>query len=94
MVKAVFAKDQLRSFCERVERLEEEKKALADDIKEVFAEAKGAGLDVKTLRQIVRERKMDRADWQESQAMLELYRGALGMLSDTPLGQAALRSVA
>ncbi|MDR3526952.1 MAG: DUF2312 domain-containing protein [Rhizomicrobium sp.] len=79
MVKASFAKDRLRGFVERVERLEEEKKALADDIKEVYAEAKGEGFDVKTLRQVIRLRKLDKADFQEAEAMLDLYLSALGM---------------
>ena len=72
------AADRLRSFIERVERLEEDKAAIMNDIKEVFAEAKGEGYDVKTLRQVVRLRKMDRADRQEMEAMLELYLSALG----------------
>ena len=72
------AADRLRSFIERVERLEEEKAAIMNDIKEVYAEAKGEGYDVKTLRQVVKIRKMDRADRQEQEAMLELYLAALG----------------
>ncbi|GJL93509.1 DUF2312 domain-containing protein [Hyphococcus sp.] len=72
------AADRLRSFIERVERLEEDKAAIMNDIKEVFAEAKGEGYDVKTLRQVIRLRKMDRADRQEMEAMLELYLAALG----------------
>ena len=79
MAKSGFAKDRLRSFVERVERLEEEKKALSDDIKEVYAEAKGEGFDVKIMRQVVRMRKMDKADFQEAEAMLDLYLSALGM---------------
>jgi uncharacterized protein (UPF0335 family) len=79
MAKSGFAKERLRSFVERVERLEEEKKALADDIKEVYAEAKGEGFDVKILRQVVRLRKMDKAEFQEVEAMLDLYLSALGM---------------
>lgn len=79
MGKAAFAKDRLRGFVERVERLEEEKKALADDIKEVYAEAKGEGFDVKILRQVIRLRKMDKAEFQEVEAMLDLYLSALGM---------------
>ena len=63
----------------QVERLEEEKKALSDDIKEVYAEAKGEGFDVKIMRQVVRLRKMDKADFQEAEAMLDLYLSALGM---------------
>jgi len=84
------AGDQLRSIIERVERLEEEKAALAADIKEVYAEAKGNGFDTKTIRQLVRIRKQDAAERQEAEALLELYKNALGMLSDTPLGEAAM----
>ncbi len=72
------AAERLRSFIERVERLEEEKKALASDIKDVYAEAKGEGYETKVLRQVVRLRKMDRADRQEQEALLELYLSALG----------------
>ena len=72
------AKDQLKSIVERIERLEEEKKALADDIKEVFAEAKGNGFDVKVLKKVVRLRKMDRAKRQEEDAILDLYLSAIG----------------
>ncbi len=72
------AADRLRSFIERVERLEEDKAAIMNDIKEVYAEAKGEGYDVKTLRQVIRIRKMDRADRQEQEAMLDLYLAALG----------------
>jgi uncharacterized protein (UPF0335 family) len=79
MAKSGFAKDRLRSFVERIERLEEEKKALSDDIKEVYAEAKGEGFDTKTMRQVVSLRKLDKADFQEREAMLDLYLGALGM---------------
>lgn len=79
MTKAAFAAEQLRSFIERVERLEEEKAALTADIREVFAEAKGQGFDTKIMRQIVRLRKLDTADYQEQQALLDLYKGALGM---------------
>jgi uncharacterized protein (UPF0335 family) len=72
------AADRLRSFIERVERLEEDKAAVTNDIKEVYAEAKGEGYDVKTLRKVVRLRKLDRAERQEQEAMLELYLAALG----------------
>lgn len=72
------AAERLRSFIERVERLEEEKKGLSDDIKDVYAEAKGEGYETKVLRQIVRLRKMDRADRQEQEALLDLYLSALG----------------
>jgi uncharacterized protein (UPF0335 family) len=75
-----FAKDQLKAFIERVERLEEEKKATADDIKDVYAEAKGNGFDVKTLRTVVRLRKMDAEERKEAEAILETYLNALGMV--------------
>lgn len=86
------ARDQLKAIIERVERLEEEKAAISGDIKEVYAEAKANGFDTKTLRKVVALRKMDTAKRQEQEALLDLYMHALGMLSDTPLGQAALRS--
>lgn len=73
------ASDRLKSFVERIERLEEEKKALADDIKEVFAEAKSAGFDVKILRQVIRLRKMDANDRSEMEEVLSIYMRALGM---------------
>ncbi|HVE04431.1 MAG TPA: DUF2312 domain-containing protein [Rhizomicrobium sp.] len=79
MAKSGFAKEHLRSFVERIERLEEEKKALADDIREVYSEAKGTGFDTKVMRQVVRLRKMESADRQEQEAMLDLYLNALGM---------------
>ena len=72
------AADRLRGFIERVERLEEEKTAIMNDVKEIFAEAKGEGYDVKILRQVIRIRKMDRADRQEQEALLDLYLAALG----------------
>lgn len=70
---------QLRRFIERIERLEEEKKAIAADIKDVFSEAKSAGFDVKTLRQVLRIRRQDDAERQEQEALLDLYLSALGM---------------
>jgi uncharacterized protein (UPF0335 family) len=76
---AGIAGDRLKSFIERIERLEEEKRALAEDIKEVFAEAKGTGFDTKVMRQIVRVRKMDQADRAEQEELLDLYMRALGM---------------
>jgi uncharacterized protein (UPF0335 family) len=79
VAKSGFAKEHLRSFVERIERLEEEKKALADDIKEVYSEAKGTGFDTKVMRQVLRLRKMESADRQEQEAMLDLYLSALGM---------------
>jgi len=79
MAKSGFAKEHLRSFIERIERLEEEKKALADDIREVYAEAKGTGFDTKIMRQIVAARRMESADRQESEAIYDLYARELGM---------------
>jgi uncharacterized protein (UPF0335 family) len=76
-----FAKDQLKAFIERIERLEEEKKAIADDIKDVYAEAKGNGYDVKVLRTVVRMRKEDADERREHEAILETYLHALGMLA-------------
>lgn len=73
------AHDQLRSIVERIERLEEEKAALANDIKEVYAEAKGNGFDTKILRTVIRLRKQDKAERQEQEAILDLYLHALGM---------------
>jgi uncharacterized protein (UPF0335 family) len=75
-----FAKDHLRAFVERVERLEEEKKAIADDIRDVYAEAKANGFDVKALRSVVRLRKQDLNERKEQEAVLETYLHALGML--------------
>ena len=79
MAKTGFAKEHLKSFIERIERLEEEKAALAADIREVYSEAKGTGFDVTIMRQVVRLRKMDTADRQEQDAVLDLYLSALGM---------------
>ncbi|MBV9556246.1 MAG: DUF2312 domain-containing protein [Pseudolabrys sp.] len=76
-----FAKDQLKSIVERIERLEEEKKSSSDDIREVYAEAKGNGYDVKALRTIVRLRKQDVDERKEEEAVLETYMHALGMLN-------------
>lgn len=73
------AADQLRQFIERIERLEEEKKGLQDDIKDVFLESKATGYDPKIMRQIIRLRKMDRHDLQEMEAILATYKAALGM---------------
>ena len=73
------AAGQLRAFIERIERLEEEKKTIADDIKEVYAEAKGTGFDTKAVRTIIRLRKKDQAERQEEEAIIDLYMAALGM---------------
>ena len=74
------AGERLKSFIERIERLEEEKRALAADIKEVYSEAKGAGFDVKTIREIVKIRRMDEDDLDEQEALLDTYKRALGMM--------------
>ena len=73
------AGDRLRTIIERIERLEEEKKALSEDIREIYSEAKGAGFDVKVIRQLVRLRKMDATDRSEMEQVLEVYKRALGM---------------
>ena len=73
------AADELRLLIERIERLEEEKKAIADDVRDVYAEAKARGYDTKTMRKIVALRKMETNDRQEADALLETYRAALGM---------------
>jgi len=78
---ARFAKDHLKAFVERVERLEEEKKTIADDIRDVYAEAKANGFDVKALRTIVRMRRIDADERREQEAVLETYMHALGMLN-------------
>ena len=72
--------DRLRSFIERIERLEEEKAALTADIREVYSEAKGEGFDTKVMRQVVRLRKMDSGDRREQEAILDLYKQVLGMV--------------
>jgi uncharacterized protein (UPF0335 family) len=83
------AGERLKSFIERVERLEEEKRALAEDIKEVYAEAKGVGFDVKIMRQIVKIRKMDQDELDEQESLLDVYKRALGMIPDLPSEAAA-----
>ena len=80
MAKSGFAKERLRSFVDRIERLEEERAALGADIREIYSESKGEGFDTKTLRQVVRLRKLDKADFQEREAMLDLYKRALNMI--------------
>jgi len=77
--KESIASQELRLFIERIERLEEEKRTLGEDIKEVFAEAKGTGFDTKAMRSIIRLRKKDQAERQEEEAILDLYKAALGM---------------
>ena len=72
--------EQLRLLIERIERLEEDKKGIADDIKDVYAEAKGTGFDTKTMKAIVRLRKMEKAARQEAEALLDVYMTALGLV--------------
>lgn len=88
------AADRLRSIVERIERLEEERKALGADIKDIYTEAKSAGFDPKVLRQLIRERKQDAAEVEERESLLDVYRRALGDFVSTPLGDAAVRTVA
>lgn len=73
------AADRLRSLVDRIERLEEERKALGNDIKDIYAEAKSAGFDVKVLRHLIRMRKQEAAEIEEQETLLDLYRRALGM---------------
>jgi uncharacterized protein (UPF0335 family) len=78
----LIARDQLKAFVERIERLEEEKKTISEDIRDVYAEAKGNGYDTKALRKIVALRKKDQRERQEEEAILELYMQALGMTAE------------
>ena len=71
--------DRLKSFVERIEKLDEERKAISDDMRDVYSEAKGVGYDVKTMRRVVSLRKMDAADRAEQEALLDTYKHALGM---------------
>ena len=87
------AADRLRAFVSRIERLEEEKAAMAADIREIYAEARGDGFDTKVLRQVIARRKKDAAELQEQDALLELYLSALGEFVSTPLGEATIRGV-
>ena len=83
------AGERLRSFIERIERLEEEKRTLAEDIKEVYAEAKGNGFDAKIMRQLIRLRRMDKDDLDEQETLLDIYKRAIGMLPDAGTESAA-----
>jgi uncharacterized protein (UPF0335 family) len=83
---------RLRSLVERIENLEDERKLLQADIKDIYTEAKSAGYDAKVLRMVIAARKKDQDELNEQQALLETYMRALGMLADTPLGQAALEA--
>lgn len=86
--------DLLRAFVDRIERLEEEKRTLSEDLKEVYAEAKGAGFDAKALRALIRERRIDPDDRAEQESILDTYRAALAGWERTPLGDAAERRAA
>ena len=83
------AGERLRSFIERIERLEEERRTLGADIKEVYAEAKGNGFDAKIMRQLIRLRRMDKDDLDEQESLLDVYKRALGMLPEAPASAAA-----
>ena len=85
--------NQISSIVQRIERLEDEKSQIAEDIKEVYKEAKGNGFDPKIIKKVVSLRKMDAAKRLEEQALIATYMDALGMLADTPLGRAAIKSV-
>ena len=89
-VPTSIAADRLRSIVDRYERLDEEVRALRSDQKDIMIEAKSAGYDVKVLRRLIADRRKDAADLEEMETLLEVYKRALGMLSDTPLGDAAV----
>src|SRR3546814_15327956 len=95
LISGNFSADQPNQLVARIEVLEEEKKALADDIKEVYAEAKAHGFDVKILRQVIRLRKLDRAELAEQESLLQVYMDALGMstemVMDAEIGSASCR---
>ncbi len=83
-------RDKLKSLVDRIEAIEQERADLAEDIRSLYAEAKSAGFDAAALRQIIRLRKQDKSERDARQAIVDEYRAALGMLADTPLGQAAI----
>jgi uncharacterized protein (UPF0335 family) len=84
------AQRKLSAYVKRIEKLEEEKKTIADDVASIYAEAKSYGFDVKIMRNVVKLRKLDKDDRTEFLAVLDVYMHALGMLADTPLGEAAI----
>ncbi|MGJ8527992.1 DUF2312 domain-containing protein [Maritalea sp.] len=90
MGQSTVAREQLRAFVERIERLEEEKKSISEDIRDVYAEAKGNGYDVKVLREVVKLRKQESHERQEHEAILDLYKHALGMIPSAPVDDEAL----
>ena len=83
--------NQLKALVERIEKLEEEKAAIAADIKDIFAEAKGSGFDPKIIKKLIALRRQDSQKVREEQELLAVYMDALGMLADTPLGRAAVQ---
>ncbi len=88
------AAEHLESLIKRVENLEEQKAEIANDIKEVFAEARGHGFDPKTMKHMIKLRKMDAQEREEYEALIDIYKAALGMLDGTPLGEAAIKRLA
>lgn len=82
--------EQLKSYVDRIERLEEEKSGIAQDIRELYQEAKSSGLDPKIIKKVISLRKKSETDRNQEQAMVDLYMKELGMLADTPLGKAAI----
>lgn len=88
------AADRLRSLVDRIERLEEERKALGADIKDIYLESKSAGYDVKALRIVIRQRRQDAASLEETETLVDIYRRALGDFGTTGLGAAAIRRAA
>lgn len=84
------AAERLCGFVERIEALEEDRAQVADDIRAVKAKAKAAGFDLKALREVLRQRRMSREDREQWEALVDTYKSALGMLADTPLGEAAI----
>lgn len=91
MRKTSVSHGQLRSIVERIERLEDEKKDIADQIRDVYAEAKAEGFDTKIIRQLIAIRKKEPKVREEEQTVLEVYMSALGMIADLPLGQYAMQ---
>lgn len=86
--------NQIKAFVERIEKLEDEKSSIAADIKEIYTEAKSTGFDPKIIKKLIAIRKQDSKKRAEEEAVLKLYMDALGMLADTPLGKAAMKSAA
>jgi uncharacterized protein (UPF0335 family) len=91
-MEILMTNNQIKALVERIEKLEEEKAVIAEDIKEVYAEAKGNGFDPKIIKKVIALRKQDAQKLKEEQALLATYMDALGMLATTPLGAAAIKS--